>query len=114
MKRWILALAMAATPLAAWAFQEVWSSSYTNVAATTQKLCEGKRGYLHGVVISTAGANGSNIQLSNSSWTVTATPTTGAIDTRSVRTEIYNVIFSTGIIYTKTGVAGLTILYQCY
>jgi len=115
MKRFLIALVVASMPLMAMAL-EVWTSSQTNVAAASQKLCSGYRAVLHGVCVSSAtqAQVTSNIQLSNSSWTVSAFPTTGLIDTRAVGCQVFDVIYSTGIFYTKTGTSNVNILYNCY
>lgn len=94
---------------------KVWKTTATTVTGSA-RLCgsvTGGRGILHSVVVSSAVA-ASGITLSNSSWTVTSTPTTGFISAAQVGSYVYDVVFSTGLFYSRGGTAGISIVYECY
>lgn len=105
---------------------DIWLSSNTATADTTQVLCgqyavggttSTLKGVIHEVVVSSPSAG--SVTLYNSSFTATAVQsigpvTTGGISQSSVSPYLYDVIFPGGLIYSKTGTAQVQILYQCY
>lgn len=101
---------------------DVWLSSNTATADTTVPLCAQylvgtstvtARGVVHSVVVSSPSAGG--VTLYNSSWTATGVQNIGPDNTGSnVAPYNYDVVFTNGLMYTKTGTANVQILYQCY
>jgi hypothetical protein len=101
---------------------DVWLSSNTATADTTVPLCAQylvgtstvtARGVIHSVVVSSPSAGG--VTLYNSSWTATGVQNIGPDNTGStVAPYNYDVVFTNGLMYTKTGTANVQILYQCY
>lgn len=100
------------------AFQtSLWLSSNTSTADTTQNLCKNYnsggsvRGVFHGVCLNTATAG--TLTIYNSSGT--ANNPIAAMDTnRAVPCNYYDVEVSSGLTYTNSATANVTILYQCY
>lgn len=102
----------------------IWLSSNTATADTTQNLCpgktyvvgtstvtEGNHGVFHGVCINTGSAG--TFTVYNSS--ATATSPIAAINTATAQPcSLYDVGVSSGLTYTNSATANLTILYQCY
>lgn len=92
---------------------EIFRSSQTATADSAKALCtEGKRGYLYNVCVSSAIA-ATGITVYNSSFT-TAVQNTGFVSTASVGCYEYLVGYPSGLMYTKTGTANVTIAYDCY
>ena len=106
---------------------EVWTSSNTGTADTTQPLCGQylvgtstvtAHAVIHEVVVSSPTAGG--VALYNSSWTTTSQsigPIScgGANGTgQTVSPYVYDVTFPNGLMYSKTGTSQVQILYQCY
>lgn len=94
----------------------IWISSNTATADTTQNLCKPKqgnttaRGLFHGARINTGGAGTLTVYASSAS----ATSPIAAINTAAVASLDYDVIVSSGLTYSQTGTANITLLYQCY
>jgi hypothetical protein len=103
------------------AAQPVWLSSNTATADTTQNLCKGlsnasgffsnNHGIFHGACINTGVAG--TLTIYNSS--ATATSPIAAINTGTAQPcSLYDVSISSGLTYTNSATANVTILYQCY
>lgn len=101
---------------------DVWLSSNTATADTTQPLCGQYlvgtstvvyHGVLHAVIVSTPTAGG--VTVYQSSYTASGVASIGPVNTTVTQSPIYyDVAFPNGMIYTKTGTAQVQILYQCY
>ena len=103
---------------------DVWLSSNTATADTTQNLCKGTtytngsstytsgdHGVLHGVCINTGVAGTFTVYNSSAS----ANSPIAAINTgTSQPCSIYDVSVSSGLTYTNSATANITILYQCF
>lgn len=92
-------------------FNQTWISSNTATADTTQNLCKkSTRAAFHGVRINN-GATGT-LTIYNSSGT--ATNPIAVVQTSSTWAGDYDVITSSGLTYSNSATANVTILYQCY
>lgn len=108
----------------AFAFEPMWKSSNTATADTTQSLClsqtylvgtstvsSGGHGIFHGACVNTGAAG--TLTIYNSSNT--AINPIAAINTAAVvPCALYDVGVSSGLTYTNSATANVTILYQCY
>lgn len=118
MKKLLLVLSLLSIPYLAFAIPQVYYSSFTATADTTQNICINKRGFLHSVVVS-SGAIGSNtITVWASSGTVNSTMT--IINSSTQGSYIFDApalstnTNHTGLTYSTVGSADITILYDCY
>lgn len=103
---------------------DVWISSNTATADTTKNICagipyvvngstftSGSRGVFHGVCINNPTAG--TLTVYNSS--ATATSPIAAINTSSAAVcSFFDVATSSGLTYTNSATANITLLYQCY
>lgn len=95
----------------------VWRSSNTSTADSQKNLCNAKQGntnahsLFHGVIVSSGDASGL-LTIYNSS--ATTTETMAVIDNGSLGSYFFDIFASSGLTYTKTGKANITILYDCY
>jgi hypothetical protein len=103
------------------ALEDMWTSSNTATADTSQPLCTQfligtstytMRSVVHEVVVSSASAG--TFQVWNSSWNTTGTQTLGPIMTSSLGSYFFDVAFPQGLLYTKTGGGQVQIMYACY
>lgn len=90
----------------------VWISSNTATADTTKSLCTTytARGILRGACVNTGVAGTLTLYNSNA----TATNPVAAIDTSTKGCQFYDVAAMSGVTYTNSATANVTILYQCY
>jgi len=108
-------LTLLAVPVMAY---DVWQSSTTATADTTKNLCTDRRGILHEVVVSSAGATGASASVFASSAT-TGSPV-AVVDATRVGVYPYDLVtISTqanhsGLTYSTVGTAQVQIIYQCY
>jgi len=122
----IMVLSILALSLPGSALQtDIWLSSNTATADTTQNLCkgqnflvgtstvtEGGHGILHGVCINSGAPNGT-FTVYNSSGT--ASNPIAAVQTSTMTScNFYDVLVSTGLTYSNSSTANVSILYQCY
>lgn len=104
---------------------QVSKSSFTATQEFEKTLC-GQRivngsttsvhGVLYSIIVSSAGGAGSAVSVCNSSYTsVNAGNACANVDTRAFVGQLnYNVIFSSGLMYTSTGTATKAIIYDCF
>lgn len=94
----------------------VWSSSNTATADTTQALCtktflsSWPHGIVHGLCVNTGAAG--TYTIFNSS--AAAIQPLAAIDTTAKGCQYYDVQMSSGVTYTNSATANVTLLYSCY
>lgn len=115
MKKILIALSLIMAPMSAYAVTAVWVSSNTATADTTKNLCFprsgiGARALFHGARINTGAAGTLTIYASSG----TAASPIAAINTAALASLDYDVAVSTGLTYSQTGTANITLLYQCY
>ena len=124
MKRLFLAMGfILGLGLGAMATPSVWKSSNTATADTTQVLStptnylvgtstirEGGHGVYHGICINTGTAGTFTIYNSSAS----AANPIAATSTASVGCLTYDVGISSGLTYTNSATANVTVLYMCY
>lgn len=95
---------------------DVWISSNTATADTTKALCNNTfpsswpHAILHGICVNTGSAG--TFTLYNSS--ASAIQPIAAIDTTAKGCQNYDVQLSSGLTYTNSATANVTVLYQCY
>ena len=94
---------------------DVWLSSNTATADTAQTLCnqqnQTRHGVLHGVCVNTGAAGTFTVYNASS----TAANPIAAINTAAVvPCMFYDVMVSSGLVYTNSATANVTVLYQCY
>lgn len=98
------------------AANNVWLSSNTVTADTAQALCTQpnmtRRGIFHGACVN-RGAVNSTVAIYNSSATAVVPIATIQTST-AMPCSIYDVLASSGITYTTSSTADVTILYTCY
>ena len=103
---------------------DVWLSSNTATADTTKNLCPGQtyvvqgstytsgnHAVFHGACINTPVAG--TLTIYNSSATATA-PIAAISTSTGMPCSLYDVQVSSGLTYTNSATANVTILYQCY
>lgn len=115
MRKIIAALSLVMIPSFLFAVPAVWVSSNTATADTTKNLCISRsgtspRGMFHGARVNTGSAGTLTIYASSA----TASNPIAAINTAAVASLDYDVAVSTGLTYSQTGTANITLLYQCY
>ena len=99
-----------------YALPSVYLSSNTATADTTQALCtqtspgSQPHGIVHTVCINTGTAGTLTLYNANGSGVNRA----AAISTANVGCQIFDVALSSGITYTNSATANVTISYQCY
>jgi len=103
--------------------REIWLSSNTQTADTFQQLCtqstwNSRRALVHGVCINN-GVPGTTYSIWGSSPGVTAaalvTSTVAVINASTTTAcQYYDVIISSGLFYSNSGTANVSLLYQCY
>lgn len=104
---------------------DVWLSSNTATADATQNLCKGvnylvgtstniygNHGVLHAVCVG-IGVAGSSVTVYNSSGTALNPITVVSASTPTV-CSTFDVSVSSGLTYSNSSTANVTILYQCY
>lgn len=121
MKRLFLAVSIFIIPVLVFADSHIWRSSYTATADTTQNVCgpaggysTNRRGYLHGVCISSSAVTGT-FTVYNSS--ASAINPIAVLDTQINGCYYYDVAASTinkGLTYSNTSTGKVTLLYECY
>lgn len=99
----------------------VWRSSFTKTIDTTKNVCgadagivTNRRGFLHGVIVSSAAAPGV-FTVYNSS--ASAINIMAEIDTSAEGSYFYDVVATTvskGLTYSNSSTASVTLLYDCY
>jgi hypothetical protein len=113
-----------------WAFSyaamgNIWTSSHTATADTTLNLCkgntyliqtstytEGNRAILHGICINN-GALGNTFTVYNSSGSAN-NPIALVSTSTPMPCSFYDVSTSSGLTYTNSSTADVTILYNCF
>lgn len=92
--------------------RDMWISSYT-VTADTATLCGGgKRGFFHGLCVTTV-TGGASLKVYNSSFTTTNKILTH--DMNHYGCQLYDILAPNGLYYIKLAAAGAVVmLYQCY
>ena len=103
----------------------IWRSSNTAVADTTLNLCKGitqlvgtstittgNHGIFHGACVN-RGLSGGTLAIYNSSASATSPIATISVST-PMPCSVYDVGISSGLTYTNSGTADITILYQCW
>jgi hypothetical protein len=97
----------------------IFLSSNTTTADTTKNLCVGtvgtfgtwgNHGVIHAACVNTGAAG--TLTVYNSS--ATATNPIFALDTTAKGCQVYDVAVSSGLTYTNSATANVTLLYQCY
>lgn len=92
--------------------RDVYKSSTTNTSTAQVALCTGtQRAYLYGVCVSSPNAT-AGVTLFNSSFTTTLG--TGFVTNATYGCVDYQTNFTSGLSYTKTGAANITIKYDCF
>lgn len=110
-KFFVLSILCLAVPAMA---RDIYRSSTTATADTTQVLCgSGRRGYLYSVCVSSA-VSGTGTTIYNSSFTTSGVANTGFISNGTVGCVAYQTVYPKGLLYTKTGVANINIAYDCF
>lgn len=106
------------------AFEDTWLSSNTATADTTKILCQstsytvgvstiivGGHGIFHGACVNTGAAGTLTVYNSSS----TAVNPIFAMNTAAVvPCSLYDVNMSSGLVYTNSATANVTMLYSCY
>lgn len=116
MKKLFLAALFLGLSSVLYATPNVWVSSHTATADTTKVLCPNYpnatdgRGIIHGLCVNTGTAG--TYTLYNSS--AAAVNTIAAISTASTGCLYYDIAVSSGITYTNSATADVTLLYGCY
>jgi hypothetical protein len=92
----------------------VYRSSFTATADTTKNLCMNRRGFLHGVCVSSATALPSTFIVYATS--ATAANIIATIDGTKTGCYYFDVVASTptGLTYSNSATANTTVLYDCY
>lgn len=116
MQRWLgAAVVVGFFSVQGFCADHVARSSTTLTADTTAVLCGGgSRGLLYSVITSSAGAGGMQLTIYNSSWTATNVAAIGPIMNTTVGEYDYFTQLPGGMMYTKTGTAAVTMLYDCF
>lgn len=105
--------------LASWSLAvsgSVWLSSNTATVDTNKALCQTvfasswPRGVVHNVCVNTGTAGTYTVYNSSGS----GVNKMAAIDTAAKGCQIYDVVMSSGITYTNSATADVTISYSCY
>lgn len=109
MKTLILTLGLSFFTSVLWA-DKVWKSSNTATADTTKSLCGTGRGIIHGARVNTGAAGTLTIYNSRAS----ATLPVAAINTAALASLDFDVLLSSGVTYTNSATANVTLLYDCY
>jgi hypothetical protein len=115
MKKYLIALSLFFIPVIAFATStQLWKSSFTTTADTTKNLCTNKKGIIHSVCVDSGTAAASTFSIFASSAT-SANPI-AVIDATTRGCLVYDVIASTptGLTYSNSSTANVTILYDCY
>lgn len=115
MKKLLIGLFLILSATAGYALESVWRSSTTSTADGAGRLCA-RRGELYRVIVSSAGGDLARTSVWNSTFTPAAAyQSIGPIDaSRTTGNFEYRVQFSSGLVYTTTGTATYTFLYDCY
>lgn len=113
-----LILATASWPLEA---TDTWVSSFTATADTTKNVCgadrgivTNKRGFFHGVCVSSASVGGVYTVYNSSASAINPL---AVIDTTTKGCYYYDVVASTqakGLTYSNSSTANVTLLFNCY
>lgn len=116
MKRFLIVAAILFGFSFARASESVWLSSTTATTDKDKVLCGGRgRGLLYKVLISSGGGGTSAmVSVFNSSFTTVGVSQVGPINAANTGSFEYRSTFQNGMLYTSTGTAVMTILYQCY
>lgn len=115
MKKLIVLAGLLLMPGMLMAMEAVWNSTNTATADTTKALClksslgSRRRGVVHAVSVNTGVAG--TFTVYNSSGAA-ANPI-AAIDTATKSYHVFDVVLSTGITYTNSATANVTLLYSC-
>jgi hypothetical protein len=100
---------------------QIWFSSHTETADTTQNLCKGtsysggfygNHGNFHAVCIDSATVAASTFIVYNSSGA--ASNMLVDMDATKAGCNYYDIAISSGLTYSNSSTAHVTILYQCY
>jgi hypothetical protein len=113
MKKLLAIFAAIALPAMVMANPVVWRSSNTATADTAKALCtqgNPRRGVVHGACVNTGVAGTLTIYNSSS----TAANPIAAINTANAICTYYDVLMSSGIVYTNSATANVTIMYDCF
>lgn len=119
MKRFLLAVSIMALSCPVFAISNVFLSSNTATADTTKSLCAStvpgmfastNHAVVHNACVNTGTAGTLTLYNSNG----TAIQPFAAIDTAAKGCQNFDVILSSGITYTNSATANITITYQCY
>ena len=113
MKKILSIVAALSIPVIAMAAPAVWRSSNTATADSTKQLCtQGtpRRGLFHGACVNTGAAGTLTVYNSSS----TAANPVAAINTAAAICLYYDVALSSGLVYTNSATANVTLLYDCY
>lgn len=123
MKKLILVLGLIAVTGVCWAANpSVWRSSFTNTADTTKNVCgndagivTNRRGFFHGVCVSSSAATNGTVTVFNSS--ASAINPIAVVNTVTGGCSYFDVVASTfakGLTYSTTGSGNVTLLYDCF
>lgn len=121
MKRISVFLILLLSSSVLWA-TDTWVSSFTATVDTTKNVCgadrgivTNKRGFFHGVCVSSASVGGGVYTVYNAS--ASAINPLAVIDTTTKGCYYYDVVASTaskGLTYSNSSTANVTLLYNCY
>lgn len=103
----------------------VWLSSNTQTADIAQNLCPSKtgtlgswggRGIFHGLCVNTGAAGSLNVWTSSSGATSAFASSTFTVTNTAavIPCEFFDVTLSSGLYYSNTATANVTLLYSCY
>lgn len=114
MKRLFLILALIIPASFSHADYRIYRSSNTATADTAQAVCRqvkaSRHGLLRGACVNTGVAGTFTIYNASS----TAVNPVAAINTTNAGCFFYDVAMSSGIVYTNSATANVTLLYDCY
>lgn len=113
MKKLLAIFAAITLPAVAMAVSAVWTSSNTATADSTKALCtQGtqSRAVLHGACVNTGVAGTLTLYNARS----TAANPVAAINTANAGCFYYDVVTSSGLVYTNSATGNVTILYNCF
>lgn len=115
MKRFILAGILFLIPGICHATStQIWRSSHTASADTAQKLCNQQNTSRHGILGSVCVNTGAAGSLTIYNSSSTAANIVAVIDTTAKGCNRYEVYTSSGLVYTNSATADVTMMFDCY
>lgn len=114
MKRFLISLLVLLSVSTVYAV-DVWRSSTTATADTTKSLCNtarplSGRGMVHNVCVNTGAAGTFTVYNSSAA----AVNPLAAIDTTAKGCTEYDVMLTSGVTYSNSATANVTLTYACY